>query len=180
MGTATVTGRDELGRIIDVQLTTTADVAPPGPETVASGGGEQTIRLLGPVQIAWDDFGGNGGNFPVLLAAIPDGATVIAAPVFVTTAFDANTTLQIGVAPSEDLTDASDLLTSTGINLASAPSGAPARYLIASRIADGSAYAVLREIRAVSDVSLMCYLSSGDPVTQGEATIYALIAEPSA
>jgi hypothetical protein len=42
MGTATVTGRDELGRIIDVTLTTTGDVAPPGPETIASGGAVET------------------------------------------------------------------------------------------------------------------------------------------
>lgn len=37
MGTVTVTGRDELGRIIDVTLTTGADVAPPGPEVVGAG-----------------------------------------------------------------------------------------------------------------------------------------------
>ena len=45
-GMVTVTGRDELGRIIDVRLTTAADVAPPGPETVSSGGATQTLRLV--------------------------------------------------------------------------------------------------------------------------------------
>lgn len=38
MGTVTVQGRDELGRLIDVTLTTTADVPPPGPETAQGGG----------------------------------------------------------------------------------------------------------------------------------------------
>lgn len=45
MGTVTVQGRDELGRLIDVQITTQADVAPPGPEVVAEGGGGGGITV---------------------------------------------------------------------------------------------------------------------------------------
>lgn len=40
MSTVTVIGRDEKSRVIEVSLTTVADVAPPGPEVVAPGGGE--------------------------------------------------------------------------------------------------------------------------------------------
>lgn len=45
MSNVTVQGRDELGRVIDVNLTTTGDAPPPGPETVSTSG-VQTIRLL--------------------------------------------------------------------------------------------------------------------------------------
>lgn len=58
MGTATVTGRDELGRIIDVIVTTEADVAPPGPETVAEGGGAQAV----PVYVSDTDPGATGAR----------------------------------------------------------------------------------------------------------------------
>jgi hypothetical protein len=51
MSTVTVQGRDEDSRLIDVTITTEADVAPPGPEVLASGGGTQRVRLLGPVSI---------------------------------------------------------------------------------------------------------------------------------
>jgi hypothetical protein len=186
MATVTVQGRDENRRLIDVTLTTEADVAPPGPEVVSASGGEQTIRLLGPFRVNFNTANvatANGAK----LADLDAGVLVLLVRVEVVTPWDAhadNARLKIGIGgagfASGDWYMAREYL--VGSNFAApvdANTGPESGYVGGSE-SGGTVTLTGAVHRVVTAGALVAAVTDTAGATAGAADVYALIAEPAA
>jgi hypothetical protein len=78
---------------------------------LSGGGGSSPLQLLGPYTKGHALFTGAGGNFPVKLVDLTNGTLVLAAYVIPTASFDGtNPVLNVGIAPTADLTNASNIV----------------------------------------------------------------------
>lgn len=148
---------------------------------LGGGSGEQTVRMLGPLHVKHDDPGiqTTGVAIGPTLAA---GAWLIHADVFITENFDGvtddNFTFDVGLAPTVDPADwyqigwsplfAVSLTTEAQFN---------AHGVLKPK---GSGYYEFRRVSVTDGGTLWVYFSPDGANTQGEADIYALIAEPAA
>ena len=175
-GMVTVTGRDELGRIIDVQVTTTADVPPPGPETVSSSSGVQTVRLLGPYRINHDTEGTSPdaeGSFAESWSVsvgdvLPEGSTILQAWPDIVTAFDGGAdSIGVGVGADGD-PDNTLILVGTWLSTTQA---AGDDATVTTQLAAYTPGGVVRVVGPAARLAAVLNQS-------GAVDIYALVAEP--
>lgn len=178
MGTATVIGRDELGRIIDVQVTTDEDIAPPGPETVAAGGGVQQVRLItGTVQYNATDIETDPGALWTD-EVLPSGTTIVDYWADQPVALQLDGLLSSAYLALNVATDADPEGSYQSVKFYNAlDTTRVVSSLLAREITAPEIYDANLPSRVTADCKLRVNLSAGD-WTAGTLRIYALIAEP--
>jgi hypothetical protein len=182
MGTVTVTGRDEASRLIDVTINTDADVAPPGPEQATQGeGGAQTIRLLGPFTVSWDDP--DILDPGVHLVDIDGPCLVLRMPVFITEQWTAAGASYLHLKPQVGAPTWSDPdyhVVEMEVFLAMGQDPAFLNVPGVRRTPYWYTNSVGTHVAEVSagGGALVMYADTDGALTAGEADIYALIVEP--
>lgn len=143
-----------------------------------TGGGVQTVTLLGPFAIAYDDAGIATANPPILLAALAAGTVIVRAWMEDTAAWvsDAgNVRVIICIAADSDPTTFEDIVSyGAAANASQADFGIEGvSVAVPSPLPFRSASAIL-----ACHLGVYAYATGGNNLIAGAGNIYALIATP--
>lgn len=190
--------RDELGRMIEVTSDTVMDVAPPGPEQIAGGGGEQRIRLLGPYTVNYDTDDIEDSNTGLTLFSVTTTDIILDCWVRIITDWNSDDSCLLDIATRSNF----DSLIPGGVELSShtvshkedafsdlgrrvsgvADFAAQASSAQSVLSADGDTFTyrprvVPAHVKVAGEI--FAYITrSGSAPSAGQALIYALIAQP--